>query len=114
MCSRFDSSFVCKILAYTLSAQLDTCYKLHVTPLRWREAFRTCRGEGSHLAIINSVEEAQLLVSEMEKHPEKSLPGNFDKSIIHVGFNDIINPGVYITINGRTTYMGHGWILCNC
>ena len=37
-------------------------YKLHNRPKIWYEAKRICETEGAHLAIINSVEEAQLLM----------------------------------------------------
>jgi hypothetical protein len=52
------------------------------------------------LAIINSDAEAQYLLAEILKIPQEKYPGNFDRNNVHIGFNDLINHGVFRTIDG--------------
>ncbi|XP_077295203.1 macrophage mannose receptor 1-like [Arctopsyche grandis] len=93
-CETYDSEFF-------YSSKLDRCYKFHKEPMTWNSSYLTCYGEQSRLALINSQEEADLLVKLFEKYPEESLDRNFNKNIIHVGFNDFILPGSHITIDGH-------------
>ncbi|XP_077284181.1 secretory phospholipase A2 receptor-like isoform X2 [Arctopsyche grandis] len=95
LCESYD-------LGYTYSSDTDRCYKFHETPLTWHKAFSSCISEESTLVIINSDSEARLLTSMLAKYPEKSLKGNFEKGQIHIGFNDLLTPGLYLTNDGKS------------
>ncbi|XP_077284208.1 C-type mannose receptor 2-like isoform X2 [Arctopsyche grandis] len=86
---------------YFYSPITKICYKFHVVPVSWHEAFRICRAEESDLATINSQVEAKLFIDNLERYPAHFLKGNFDKNILHVGFNDLLTPGIYLTNDGK-------------
>ncbi|XP_073956020.1 C-type mannose receptor 2-like [Choristoneura fumiferana] len=87
---------------YVLDSRTGKCYKFHPEPQQWSNAFATCSGEGGHLAIINSDTEAQVLKELYEKHPASTMPGKFDKHIVHMGFRDWADHGLWMTIHGQT------------
>lgn len=43
----------------------------------------------------------QVLKELYEKHPARSIPGRFDKHIVHMGFRDWNEHGQWMTIHGK-------------
>jgi glutathionyl-hydroquinone reductase len=76
------------------------CYKTHTVPKKWRDAGKICKEEGSSLVIVRSDKEANFLVEEMAKYPPEKYTEDFDKYNFQVGFSDLLNNGVYMTIEG--------------
>ncbi|XP_041977713.1 C-type mannose receptor 2-like isoform X2 [Aricia agestis] len=66
---------------YTYHNATDRCYKLHLTPKSWKDAYTTCSVEGSRVAVINSDEEAKIFV-DMIKSSSNDLIGD----AAHLGF----------------------------
>nr|AQY54459.1 immulectin 23 [Hepialus xiaojinensis] len=87
-------------LAYFPGDNTGSCYKLHLTPETWSDAFATCYAEQSYLAIINSADEAQLFKQKMADYPPDSLHGEFFKDGIYLGFHDMFSEGRHVTIQG--------------
>lgn len=75
-------------------------YKLYTDGNNWDLARRTCMEEGSHLAIINSWNEAQYL-SVLLKNKSSLIVNVENKDSVYVGFHDIFEEGEYLTIEGR-------------
>nr|AQY54440.1 immulectin 4 [Hepialus xiaojinensis] len=79
---------------------MANCYKLHLTPKNWTEAYATCTGESSSLAILNSEAESTALKQLYEtKSDAKINSGNVD---ILLGFHDKFREGQFITIKGMS------------
>ncbi|KAJ8895213.1 hypothetical protein PR048_000538 [Dryococelus australis] len=73
-------------------------YKIHSRGADWLTAKATCESEGAHLVVINSEEEAQLVVNLFSHHPSS----NADyKNEIWVGVNDIEEEGKFVTVLGE-------------
>ncbi|XP_063619074.1 hemolymph lipopolysaccharide-binding protein-like [Cydia splendana] len=87
---------------YALNLKTGSCYKFHRFPQNWTEAFAACSGEGGYLAIINSNEEASVIRDLYGKNPDSAMPGNFEKSMAHVGVSDWGRRGLWLTIHGET------------
>lgn len=79
-------------------SMVDYCHKLHRKPKSWHDAYKTCVAEQAQLVIINSAEEAKLCIDLFNQYP---VEGSFNKKFIHVGFNDLIIPGEYLTVDGK-------------
>lgn len=64
----------------------------------------TCAAEGAHLAVVNSETEANVLKELFEKNPPNTIiaaiPGIM-RDIMHIGFNDWGERGVWTTIHGE-------------
>ncbi|KAG6455243.1 secretory phospholipase A2 receptor [Manduca sexta] len=75
------------------------CYKFHVEPLSWHDAYLTCKSEEGSLAIINSPEEATLITSFLSEHLHDSVP---DPNILYIGFSDLLFPYQYRTLEGQS------------
>lgn len=86
---------------YRFSNVTESCYKFHSNAVDWKNAYRICSNEKANLAVINSQEEADVLVKLFKKYPFKSLKGSFNKNIIHIGFADLLSTGTFKTINGE-------------
>lgn len=94
LCNTADSE-------YFHDENTNRCYKLHTTPKTWSKAFEICHAEQSYLATINSKEEANLLTNKLTLHPPDSLPGNFVKDGVYLGFSDLFTEGEFLTIKGE-------------
>ncbi|CAH2050273.1 unnamed protein product, partial [Iphiclides podalirius] len=75
------------------------CYKFHSEPLSWHDAYLVCMLEEGRLCIINSAEEASLVVNILGEHLNNIAP---DSTILHIGFSDLMFPFQYRTIAGET------------
>lgn len=90
---------------YVLEPATGSCYKFHRVARNWTRAYMTCAAEGGHLAIINSDSEANVLKGIFAKNPQDSLRSNLEsimKEIIHIGFHDWSERGVWTTIHGQS------------
>ncbi|XP_034830263.1 C-type mannose receptor 2-like [Maniola hyperantus] len=97
-CGTFDQE-------YNLDPRTGSCYKFHRVPRNWTRAYMTCAAEGGHLAVVNSETEANVLRELFEKTPANSIisaiPGIM-RDIMHVGFHDWSERGVWTTIHGMS------------
>ncbi|XP_066993598.2 hemolymph lipopolysaccharide-binding protein [Anabrus simplex] len=75
-------------------------YKLHVTGQTWQRARLTCAGEGTHLIILNSEEEAAAIKKLFTQHPKFNSTTSHDSAF--AGFHDIYDEEEYLTIFGET------------
>lgn len=88
---------------YVLEPVTGSCYKFHRVARNWTRAYMTCAAEGGHLAVINSDSEANVLKGIFAKNPQDSLRSNLEsimKEIIHIGFHDWGERGIWTTIHG--------------
>ncbi|XP_073957679.1 secretory phospholipase A2 receptor-like [Choristoneura fumiferana] len=85
-------------LGYHLNAN-GKCYKYHVEPLSWHDAYLVCQAEQGNLVIINSVQEASIVTSFLGEHITSRSP---DPNILYVGFSDLMFPYQYRTIHGQS------------
>ncbi|XP_046604374.1 hemolymph lipopolysaccharide-binding protein-like [Neodiprion virginianus] len=70
-------------------------HKLHIEAASWNSARRNCQDEGGHLAIINSVEEAQVI---------SKLVDTANIKTIWIGAHDLFNEGEFVTIENQSIY----------
>lgn len=97
--------------AYVPNDDKSRCYKVHTTPMCWKDAYATCHAEQSYLTIINNKKEANFLVELMKKTPEdKNIKTPYHKGHISIGFHDIFNEGEYLTIHGKLQFYNF-WLL---
>ncbi|XP_041977473.1 macrophage mannose receptor 1-like [Aricia agestis] len=78
---------------------LGRCYKLHLTPRTWSDAYAVCRMEQSYLAIPNTQGEAKYLAKLMDRaalHKDIEYSG-----VIHLGFK---KTGTWKTTYGVPLY----------
>ncbi|XP_032524376.2 uncharacterized protein LOC116775585 [Danaus plexippus] len=90
---------------YNLDTRTGKCYKFHKVARNWTRAFMTCAAEGGHLAIINSETEAAVLQELFARHPQNTIKSNLRpimRDIIHVGFHDWAERGIWTTIHGQS------------
>ncbi|CAH2086313.1 unnamed protein product [Euphydryas editha] len=71
---------------YEYVQKLGRCYKFHLMPMNWTEAYAACYTEQSYLAVINSQDEADYLVNLTNKTPKDKVEGNFLRGAVHLGF----------------------------
>ncbi|XP_059062351.1 secretory phospholipase A2 receptor-like [Achroia grisella] len=90
-CDNYDSEYI--------NGGNGKCYKYHVEPLSWHDAYMVCKAEEGNLAIINSASEATLINSYLGQHLNSIAP---DPNILHIGFSDLMFPYQYRTIKGQT------------
>ena len=76
-------------------------YKYHRTPKTWFEAWKTCKGEGGHLAVFNSQEEARFVGG----IPKTKYDWAF------IGFHDLYSEGTYVTIFGKYLQLNNGMFI---
>ncbi|XP_072943531.1 uncharacterized protein [Epargyreus clarus] len=95
-------------MGYKYNKDLQRCYKFHLTPKTWDDAYTTCRAEQSYLAVINSVLEDEHLVNITAEAPKDNVQGNYLRGAVHLGFHD--RNGLWETINGVPLHeSGFGW-----
>ncbi|XP_046605097.1 hemolymph lipopolysaccharide-binding protein-like, partial [Neodiprion virginianus] len=70
-------------------------HKLHIEAASWNSARHNCQDEGGHLAIINSVEEAQVI---------RELVDTADIETIWIGAHDLFNEDEFVTIEDESIY----------
>ncbi|XP_015513494.2 macrophage mannose receptor 1 [Neodiprion lecontei] len=75
-------------------------YKVHTRAVLWNEARITCEEEGGHLAIFNSVAEANVVTQLYKKSP--AITGSPLPQFAGIGFHDLYREGQYVTIHGQT------------
>ncbi|XP_046468154.1 uncharacterized protein [Neodiprion pinetum] len=75
-------------------------YKLHTRATTWVEARLICQEEGGHLAVINSVAEADA-VSLVFKKAERITGSEYPYDAF-IGFHDLYREGEYVTIHGES------------
>ncbi|KAF9421847.1 hypothetical protein HW555_002287 [Spodoptera exigua] len=80
-------------LDYVYNEQIGRCYKFHLNPLNWTEAYAVCNAEQSYLAVINTQPEADYLVALTESVPKDKVPGNYMRGAVHLGFHNRANEG---------------------
>lgn len=74
------------------------CYKFHVEPLSWHDAYMICNAEEGSLVIINSPEEATLITSLLSEYLHSTVP---NPNILHIGFSDLLFAFQYRTLKGK-------------
>ncbi|XP_012251236.2 hemolymph lipopolysaccharide-binding protein-like [Athalia rosae] len=75
-------------------------HKLHTRALPWNEARKMCNEEGGHLAVINSVVEAQVLMDMFNTSgPIKNAAYNY---VAYVGIHDLYKEGEWVSISGES------------
>ncbi|KAJ8715424.1 hypothetical protein PYW07_009906 [Mythimna separata] len=87
---------------YRLDVKTGSCYKFHIVPRNFSRAFLACSAEGSHLAIINSDQEAEVLKNLFAKYPAAKMVGNFWKDVAFIGAHNWGEPADWRTIHGET------------
>ncbi|XP_047985188.1 hemolymph lipopolysaccharide-binding protein-like [Leguminivora glycinivorella] len=85
---------------YKYESRTKRCYKFHIEPKNWSEAFATCSDENSHLAVINSEVESRVF-QEMYAKVNASLDEPLYE-VIFVGFTDLGDHKTWMTIHGQT------------
>ncbi|CAH0721768.1 unnamed protein product, partial [Brenthis ino] len=73
-------------MSYEYNKNLGRCYKFHLTPSNWTDAYATCNTELSYLAVINSQAEADYLKELTEKAKKHEVQGDFLRGAVHLGF----------------------------
>ncbi|XP_008203346.1 hemolymph lipopolysaccharide-binding protein [Nasonia vitripennis] len=77
-------------------------HKLHTRAASWNEARKMCNEEGGHLAIINSLTEATMLMDIFTKSgPVKGAPY---LDLAYVGIHDLYKEGEWVTILGESLF----------
>ncbi|KAM3963156.1 C-type lectin 10 [Aphomia sociella] len=85
---------------YVYSETFGRCYKFHLTPKNWTEAYVTCNAEESFLAVIESQKEADYFVELTQKAPKDQVQGNYLRGAVLLGFHKIDDEG-WKTIKGN-------------
>ncbi|XP_075969750.1 C-type mannose receptor 2-like [Anticarsia gemmatalis] len=88
-------------LDYIFNEQVGKCYKFHVKPLNWTEAYAVCSAERSYLAVINTEVEANFLTTLTMGAPKDRVPGNFMHGAILLGFHSRLDEG-WKTVRGTS------------
>ncbi|XP_031768374.2 macrophage mannose receptor 1-like isoform X2 [Galleria mellonella] len=78
---------------YTYSETFGRCYKFHLTPKNWTEAYATCNAEQSFLAIIESQAEADYFVKLTQEAPKDLVRGNYLRGAVLLGFHNVDEEG---------------------
>ncbi|KOB73959.1 C-type lectin 10 [Operophtera brumata] len=73
---------------YELDAALGKCYKFHLNPLSWSDAYGACSAEQSYLAVINSQLEADHLVNRTARAPKDNVEGDYLRGAEHRGYSN--------------------------
>ncbi|XP_039746854.1 secretory phospholipase A2 receptor-like isoform X2 [Pararge aegeria] len=86
-------------MAYEFNEKLGKCYKFHLNPMNWTDAYKVCDSEQSYLAIINDDKEAEYMTNLTSRAPKDKVEGNYLRGAVHLGFKN--NKG-WKTIKGMT------------
>ncbi|XP_049867562.1 C-type lectin domain family 4 member E-like [Pectinophora gossypiella] len=85
---------------YALDNRTSKCYKFHKFYRDFYQATQTCHQEGSHLVIINSEMEAQVIRDLFSRNPADTIPGQKDfRGVAFVGI--VYNNGQWTTTDGQ-------------
>ncbi|XP_026325290.1 C-type mannose receptor 2-like [Hyposmocoma kahamanoa] len=87
---------------YKYYEKTGQCYKFHLHPQSWSNAYKICLAEGGHLAIINSAEEAKVISSIFEQHPSNTMLTKWRGTLL-LGFKKL--HGTWGTIQGEFLYL---------
>ncbi|CAH2106820.1 unnamed protein product [Euphydryas editha] len=90
---------------YIFNVETSSCYKFHRVARNWTRAFMTCAAEGAHLAVVNSATEANVLRELFAKNPQNTIKSNVRgimRDIMHIGFHDWGERGIWTTIHGTS------------
>ncbi|XP_026318392.1 C-type mannose receptor 2-like isoform X1 [Hyposmocoma kahamanoa] len=77
------------------------CYKFHLQPQTWPDAYKICLAEGGHLAIVNSDEEVKVISSIFELHPANTMLSKWKDHLL-LGF--ILFNETWNTIHGQSLH----------
>ncbi|KAJ0180626.1 hypothetical protein K1T71_004030 [Dendrolimus kikuchii] len=86
---------------YIYNDDLSKCYKLHLTPMNWSEAYSICSNEQSYLAILNNQFEADYLSKLVENAPKDNILQPYLAGAVHLGFQNLNGEG-WTTIKDTT------------
>ena len=84
---------------YKFNPSLSSYYKFHRTGRTWDEARRICQEEGSHLAVVNSEQEAKFLANFLSDPSRQINVQHTDQ--VSIGFHDRFIKGEYLTVLGK-------------
>ncbi|XP_011564302.3 uncharacterized protein LOC105394158 isoform X1 [Plutella xylostella] len=96
-------NFLCDMpdKSYLYDNTLGKCYKFHLTPMNWTDAYSVCAAEQSYLAVINSQKEADHLVKTTNEAPRDTIKGDYLRGAVHLGFHNRDDDG-WKTVRGTT------------
>ncbi|XP_003704952.1 hemolymph lipopolysaccharide-binding protein-like [Megachile rotundata] len=99
------NGFICNLGLRGVSTRDDYYYtpgigshKLHTRALTWNEARKVCNEEGGHLAIINSIAEAHVLMDIFNR--SSPVKGSDVTGQAYIGTHDLYAEGDWTTILG--------------
>ncbi|XP_067006079.2 hemolymph lipopolysaccharide-binding protein [Anabrus simplex] len=75
-------------------------YKLHLDLMTWQAAKEQCEADGTHLAIINSEEEATVLLKIFSEHRDIHWVEKWDDQV-WIGLSDIEKEHKFVTVLGE-------------
>ncbi|RVE40947.1 hypothetical protein evm_014403 [Chilo suppressalis] len=84
---------------YNYSETFGKCYKFHLKPRTWADAYVVCNAEQSYLAVIDSPAEAEYLKELTDKAPKDNIGGEFLRGAVLLGFHNRLGDG-WKTIKG--------------
>ncbi|XP_066586298.1 hemolymph lipopolysaccharide-binding protein-like [Prorops nasuta] len=97
----------CNIAKRTLATRDDYHYKpgigahkLHTRAAIWNDARKLCNEEGAHLAVINSIAEAQVL-QDMLKNTGSIIGAAYPDEAL-LGIHDLYTEGDWVTVLGES------------
>ncbi|XP_046414867.1 hemolymph lipopolysaccharide-binding protein-like isoform X2 [Neodiprion fabricii] len=86
---------------YTYPSGAASGYKVHTQAVLWPKARRICADEGGHLAILNSVAEANMVTEIFNK--SEPIIGSDWPNYASIGFHCLFEPDVqFVTIHDQT------------
>ncbi|KAJ8722606.1 hypothetical protein PYW07_003792 [Mythimna separata] len=88
-------------LDYIYNEEVGRCYKFHLTPMSWTDAYSVCSAEQSYLTVINTQSEADYLVKLTELKTRNQAPGDYLSGAVHIGFHNRLNDG-WQAVRGTT------------
>ncbi|KAM3962998.1 macrophage mannose receptor 1-like isoform 2-T2 [Aphomia sociella] len=86
---------------YTYCEALNKCYKFHLIPKTWNEAYATCHAEQSHLAVIENQKEADFLIEFTRNTPKDHVRGDYLRGSVLLGFHKLDGEG-WKTVKGTS------------
>ncbi|RVE55020.1 hypothetical protein evm_000439 [Chilo suppressalis] len=75
-------------IGYNYSETVGNCYKLHLIPRTWTDAFIICNAEHSYLAIVDSNAEAEYLKQLFLNAPKNNIVGDYLRDEVLLGFHN--------------------------
>jgi len=77
-------------------------HKLHTRAVSWNEARKMCNEEGGHLAIVNSLTEAHVMMEIFKTAGPVKGASYID--LAYVGIHDLYKEGEWVTILGESLF----------